>query len=64
MRRSARPAEADIPGDVAEARPGTVTGVVGSLIGAVWIFAYGFVAAGSVAWIYDRVLALRHRSRS
>jgi hypothetical protein len=40
--------------------PGYTADPRGSLIGALWMFVYGFAAGGCVAWIYDRVVALRH----
>jgi hypothetical protein len=39
--------------------PGYTTDFMGSLVGAFWVFLYGFIAAGLVALIYDRVAALR-----
>lgn len=39
--------------------PGYTTDFWGSLIGAAWMFVYGFVAAGSIAWIYDRIVVRR-----
>jgi hypothetical protein len=39
--------------------PGYTTDPAGSLIGAFWMFCYGFVGAGAIAWIYDRVVAFR-----
>jgi len=33
--------------------PGFTPNFVGSLFGAFWLFIYGAVAAGSVAWVYD-----------
>jgi hypothetical protein len=41
--------------------PGYRTDLVGGLIGAAWLFLYGSIAAASVAWIYDAVVALRRR---
>lgn len=39
--------------------PGYRTDLVGSLVGGAWVMLYGAVTAGSVAWIYDRVAAVR-----
>jgi hypothetical protein len=39
--------------------PGYTTDPAGSLIGAFWVFLYGSIAAGAVAWIYDRVVDWR-----
>lgn len=39
--------------------PGYTTDFTGSLIGAFWIFLYGFVGAGAVAWIYNRIVTRR-----
>lgn len=39
--------------------PGYRTNPAGSVIGALWLFLYGFLAAGAVAWVYDRVVIWR-----
>lgn len=39
--------------------PGYTSDFQGSLIGAVWMFVYGALGAAIVAWIYDRVVAIR-----
>jgi hypothetical protein len=39
--------------------PGYTTDFGGSVIGAFWMFGYGALAAAGVAWIYDRVVAIR-----
>jgi hypothetical protein len=39
--------------------PGFTPNFVGSLFGAFWLFIYGFVAAGSVASVYDLVVRRR-----
>ena len=40
--------------------PGYTTDFPGSVIGAIWAFLYGLVAAGCIAWIYDGIVAWRH----
>jgi hypothetical protein len=40
--------------------PGYRSNLTGSLLGAAWIFLYGFVVAASVAWIYNRVARWRN----
>ena len=42
--------------------PGYRVSVVGSLLGAFWIFLYGFVGAGSTAWLYNRIARARHET--
>ncbi len=39
--------------------PGFTPNFVGSLVGAFWLFLYGFAAAGSVAFVYDLVARRR-----
>lgn len=39
--------------------PGYTTSLSGSLIGAFWVFLYGFATAGCIAWIYNRIVAAR-----
>ena len=39
--------------------PGFTPNFVDSLFGAFWLFIYGAVAAGSVAWVYDSVVKRR-----
>lgn len=43
--------------------PGYEPTFTGSLVGAIWIFVYGTLAAGAVAWIYDRVVVMRTSAR-
>ena len=39
--------------------PGYSTSVSGGLVGALWMFLYGVVAAGLTAWLYNRAVAMR-----
>jgi hypothetical protein len=39
--------------------PGYTTDLLGSLVGAFWVFLYAFLATGLAAVVYDRVAALR-----
>lgn len=41
--------------------PGFTTNFAGSLVGAFWIFLYGYAGAGVVAHIYNAVVSLRQR---
>ena len=61
----------DAPGDparylalLANYLPGYSVDFTGSFVGAFWLFAYGFIGAAAVAWIYNGVVALRARSRA
>lgn len=61
----------DAPGDparylalLANYLPGYSMTFVGSCVGAFWVFAYGFVGAAAIAWIYNAVVALRARIRA
>ena len=40
--------------------PGYTTDPLGSLVGAAWLFAYAFVGAFAVAWLYGRVARARN----
>jgi hypothetical protein len=40
--------------------PGYEPTFTGSLVGGVWTFLYGAIAAGTLAWIYDTVVKRRH----
>jgi hypothetical protein len=44
--------------------PGYTSDFSGSSIGAFWIFLYGCFGGGSVAWIYNRVVAQRMQRRT
>jgi hypothetical protein len=41
--------------------PGYTSDLMGSLVGAFWVFLYGFVVAGIVANVYNRVVLARKR---
>ena len=41
--------------------PGYRSGIVGGAIGGFWLFLYAAAAAGSTAWIYNRVVRRRFR---
>ncbi len=62
---------ADAPSDparylalLANYLPGYSVAFAGSFVGAFWVFAYGFVGAAAIAWIYNVVVALRARIRA
>jgi hypothetical protein len=62
---------ADVPGSpvrylalLANYLPGYTVAIAGGLVGTFWVFAYGFIGAAAIAWIYNAVAALRAQIRT